>query len=140
MINKIDGYLYSRGFVRPEVRRLVRFQFILTLFASGAGLALCWFYLWPLHFAIGVGLAAFNFYSLAKFIQQIVFMTYSRQILTELLIRFFGRLLLSGLLLYVLIIVVKVSIVALLAGLTSVVATISVWGCAQLGEHKVKEA
>ena len=96
-----------------------------------------WFAPWALALAAGTVLITFNFWSLAKFGQHLAYMR--KGAVVSLLIRFYGRLILSGLALYGLIVFGECSIYALLAGLSTVVVNAIFWGVAGL-RQKVKEA
>ena len=123
------------------VRRVVRNQLYIACLAMLAGLGLAWLGNWAPAFALGTLLITWNFYFIAKFAQQAIFFRYSRKVLFKLLFSFYGRLIITGLVLAVLILKLQVPSVALLAGLSTVVASITVWGLALvLGEQKVKEA
>ena len=140
MSRAIEGFLYRRGFRVAGARRLVVIQAALAAGSCAVGLALGW--AWPpaLHFAVGSLLATFNFYFLAKFTQRLLgggdtFGAVPRQLL-----RFYGRLALTAVVLYVLIVQADFSVVALLAGLSTVVVTMLIWAAAQMAGKNVKEA
>ncbi|MEW5774082.1 MAG: ATP synthase subunit I [Thermodesulfobacteriota bacterium] len=140
MNRAIEGFFYRRGFRVAGARRLVVIQAALAAGSCVAGLALGW--AWPpaLHFAVGALLATFNFYFLAKFTQRLLgggdtFGAVPRQLL-----RFYGRIGLSAVALYVLIVHAGFALAALLAGLSTVVVTMLVWGVAQMAGKNVKEA
>ncbi|MDY7000249.1 MAG: ATP synthase subunit I [Thermodesulfobacteriota bacterium] len=137
---RIETILYKRGFKAPEIRQLVRNQLYILVASSVAAAGLGWFLPAVLYFAMGVLLITFNFYSLAKFVQQLVFFKSTGKAIVELLLRFYGRLFLTGLILFVLIAWVGVSAAALLAGLSTVVVTIFLWGGSRFIGQKVKEA
>jgi len=137
---RVETFLYKRGFKAPEIRQLVRNQLYILAVSCFAAVGLGWFSPEFLYFAMGTLLVTFNFYSLAKFVQQLVLFKSTRKAVVELLLRFYGRLFLSGLFLCVLIAWVGVSAVALLAGLSTVVVTIFLWGGSRFIGQKVKEA
>ncbi|WP_235896507.1 ATP synthase subunit I [Oceanidesulfovibrio marinus] len=136
----VEAKLYKRGFTQPAVRRLITWQVLVTLAVLPAGVLFFWLGLWPLAFVAGSLLATFNFYFLAKSLQQIVFVKYDRQLLVSVLLRFYGRLGITAVALFLLIVWCRVPVVALVAGLSTVVATIVVWGGARLFEQNAKEA
>ncbi|MFW5734933.1 MAG: ATP synthase subunit I [Oceanidesulfovibrio sp.] len=136
----VESRLYQRGFTQPAVRRLISWQILLTMAVLPAGALFFWVGLWPLAFAAGSLLATFNFYFLAKSLQQIVYVKYDRQLLVSMLFRFYGRLGITAVALFLLIVWCRVPVVALVAGLSTVVATIVVWGGARLFEQNAKEA
>ncbi len=138
--HRVDAGLYHRGFTVSEVRAMVRGQLLLSLYASCAAPMFLLTGWWPLDFIAGAALASFNFYYLAKFVQQVLYFKYTRGLLFGLLFRSYGRLLLTGVALCVLIGWLNSSIVALVAGLSTVVATVLVWGAARVLGQKVKEA
>ena len=134
---KVESFLHRRGFTHPDVRNLVRIQLYLVtgtcLFAAIA----FGFAPWALALAAGAVLATFNFWSLAKFGQHLAYMR--KGAVVSLLIRFYGRMLLSGLVIYGLIVWGQCSIAALLAGLSTVVVSAIFWGVAGF-RQKAKEA
>lgn len=132
--------MFRRGFKIPEVRRIVRNQLYILCVSLIVAAALGWVAPVFFHFAAGVLLITFNFYTLAKCIQQIVYFTSSRRAIFELLVRFYGKLLLTGAALFALIVWGGVSVPALLAGLSTVIMTILFWGASQMLGHKAKEA
>jgi hypothetical protein len=121
-----------------EVRRLVRTQFMLAGLFVLAALIAARLSIWGLAFAAGALLASVNLYSLAKFVQHIVRM--QKGAVAALLIRFYGRLILTGAALYGLIVWLEVPVWALLAGLSTVLVTALYWGATRLHGHNVKEA
>ncbi|MBG0778254.1 MAG: ATP synthase subunit I [Desulfovibrionaceae bacterium] len=136
--HRLEKGLYKRGFTSSEVRRLVMAQLyvcaVSVLFALGAG----WAFAWPWHFAAGALLSTFNFYHLARFVQRIVYVT-DRPVAKG-LVRYYGRLAVTGAVLYFLIAWAHVSVAALVAGLSTVVAILLVWGLTRIKGQKVKEA
>ena len=144
MINNLrdrtETYLYKQGITSAAIREILRNQVFLTVGGMVAGTLLFWISSWPVLFAAGAALVTYNFYCLAKVAHQIVSQKYSKTLLFSLLFRFYGRLLLTGFVLFGLIVWLKVSIAPLAAGLSSVVASIVLWGGAHVFEQKVKEA
>ena len=136
----IEGFLYRRGFRVAGARRLVVIQAAIAACSCVAGLGLGW--IWPpvLHCAVGSLLATFNFYFLAKFTQRLLGSGDTFGAVPRQLLRFYGRLALTAVVLYVLIVQANFSVVALLAGLSSVVLTMLIWGIAQMAGKNVKEA
>lgn len=140
MVQKVDEQLWRRGFRVAEVRVLMRAQLLITGISLLAGFALGWINEWLMWFGVGAVMSTFNFYSLAKFIQQVVFLPWSGAMMAKLLFRFYGRLMLTGLILFGLIVWLEVSVSAVVAGLSTAVAVIAIWGITRLAGHKVKEA
>ena len=136
----IEKALYKRGFTAAPVRKLMRNQIFVVLGCALTLLLVPWTGWWPVDFALGALLVTYNLYSLSRFVQQMVLTTYTRGLLFSLLVRVYGRLLLTGLALFALIRYGQACVPALVAGLSTVVATIVVWGLAQHFEQNVKEA
>lgn len=138
--NAVDAKLYAKGFTTPEARTMIRNQ-CLTAFAS---LAVCVvlsrFWLWPISFALGAALAAWNFYGLAKFVQNIIFVKYEKSAIINLLVRFYGRMLATGLCIFAFIQWNGSNATALVAGLSTTLVTLFVWGGVKFLAHKPKEA
>lgn len=135
---RIDRALLRRGFSQLEVRRLVRAQIVLSGALVLACLVAAGLSAWGLAFAAGAVLATVNFYSLARFVQHLV--NQPRGAVMALLLRFYGRLILTGAALYGLIVWLNAPAWALLAGLSTVVVTAVYWGASRLHGHNVKEA
>ena len=140
LIHNLDKQLFKDGFTKPELRGLLKVQIILVLCAACLALCLSWISVWPLAFAAGASIVTLNFYWMAGFVRQITRFTYDRMLLAGLLVRFYGRLVLTGILLFVLILWLKVPVIPLLMGLSTVVATIVIWGATRMVEQKAKEA
>ncbi|CAM2056805.1 membrane hypothetical protein [Desulfovibrionales bacterium] len=136
LLHVIEYHLYRHGFTVAEARILMRNQLILAGVVCLIGLTLCWASKWAWSLAVGTILATINFYSLATFVQQVTFLPYEKKIVFKLLLRFYGRLFATGIVLYLLIILAKASVPALVVGLSTVVATIVVWGSTHSFEQR----
>ena len=134
---KIELFLHRRGFTNSDVRKLVRNQLYLAAGVLFFAATIVWFAPWALALAAGTLLATFNFWWLAKFGQCLVYMRKGAGV--SLLIRFYLRLTLTGLVIYGLIVWGHCSIYALLVGLSSVVVNAVLWSVAGF-RQKVKEA
>ena len=137
---RLESRLYARGFRRPELRQMVLSQFWMSAGITLLGILLLPLSSWLAFAAVGSILAGVNFYHLAKSMQDMVTMRFTSALLMAVLFRFLGRLLMSGLVLYICITLVNAPVVALLVGLTAAVGSIFVWGCAHILEHNGKEA
>jgi hypothetical protein len=135
---RIEAGLFKRGFTNPDVRELVAVQTILCLGVCLIAAVAGWFQAHAWHFAVGTVLVTLNLYSMAKYAQRLVMQR--NAVVIRLLAGFYARLALTAIALYVLIIVLNVSVTALLAGLSTVVATIVVWGLGRSRGGKAKEA
>ena len=136
---KIERVLYKLGYTVPSVRRLVRSELYLTAAVCVAAILLFYFSDRPLHFAAGALLVAFNVFGMARFVQNAVHIENRRRAVVALLIRFNARLLVTGVLAYALIVWAQVSPIWLLAGITTLVLSVLVFGGAQVISFKLKE-
>lgn len=140
IVRKIDETLYARGFITPEARTLVRNQLVLTVLLGVIALIVSGGRQWAADFLAGAVIAGFNFAALAKMVQGLVRMGKTRAVTAQLFV-FYSRMFLTCLALYALIVLAGSSIWALVAGLSTVVVNILVWGATRLGSgQKVKEA
>ncbi len=88
-------------------------------------------------FVTGALLGSFNFYFLAKIIQELVHIR--KGAITPLLFSFYIRLALTGLVLFVSIVYWKANVFSLLIGLSVVLLNILIFGATLVGQ-KLKEA
>lgn len=137
---RIEKRLYAKGFRLPQIRSILKVQILFSCASALVGVLTVGLTVWPISFAVGVMLATYSFFSLAKFIQQVILRTYTRQVLIGLLFRFYGRLMLTGLILFGLIIKLRVPSSALVAGLATCMATMLVGMLSHRAERKIKEA
>ncbi|SDN43161.1 ATP synthase I chain [Desulfonauticus submarinus] len=133
---KIEKFLYSRGFQIEGTRILMRNQIYFSILGCFIAIILG-YSTWALDFIIGVLLGSFNFYFLAKFVQEIIHI--KKGALAALLFHFYLRLAVTGLILFYVIVYFKVNIVALLGGLSIVIVNVLFYGLNLVGE-KFKEA
>ncbi|NJB68154.1 small-conductance mechanosensitive channel [Desulfobaculum xiamenense] len=134
----VEARLYRMGYTLRDVRILVRNQLYLAAASCIAAAGLGWMMPWLFDFAAGALLITFNFSSLARFAQHLV---HKREgAISRLLLGFYGRLLLTGLALLALIAWGNAVVGALLAGLSTAVVTILIWGAAQVIGKNAKEA
>lgn len=138
MHRRLEAVLYRRGVESPTVRRLLTNQlyisvagFLISLLITGGGR-------WALDFGIGAGLITLNFFGLSRMVQRLI--TMRKGAVISLLLGFYFKLFLFGLVLYLMIVYAHASVTALLAGISTVVANIMLWGATQIWGHKVKEA
>ncbi len=137
---RIERRLYAKGFRQPEIRAILRMQILLCGASTLAGVLAIQASLWPIGFAVGVNLATYSVFSLARFLQRAILQGFSRQMLTELLLRFYGRLFVVGIILYGLMTMSDVPSSALVAGLATCMATMLVGILFRRAERKIKEA
>jgi hypothetical protein len=131
---RIERQLYKRGFHVPDVRKMAGQQMELMLLSV---LALPLGRLGFDYFA-GVALATLNFLALARIIQELVYLR--KGAVSVQLFSFYGRLILTAGVLFVLIAYAGSSVSALLVGLSTVLINILLWGLSQLLGKKSKEA
>lgn len=134
---RIEVFLRRNGFYLDDVRILVRNQ-LYFLFLGCALMAFSGLAPWALAFGAGCALSTMNFWMLAKGLQSIVHRPDGAVAVS--LIRFYGRLALSGIALFGLIIWAGLPLTALIAGLSTVVVNILFWGVFRFHRQKVKEA
>lgn len=134
MYPKIEKWLYFRGFQVPEVRKLAANQVCITMVSLLAVV----FGSTGVDFFLGVVLGSLNFLALAKVIQELVYLQKGAVGIN--LLSFYGRLVLTALIFYVLIVVKKASVVALLLGLSTVLMNILLWGLGHFFGKTSKEA
>lgn len=130
ILTSIERQLLRRGFGHRETRMLVRDQLALTGALCALALALGWRWPWLLDTAAGALLASFNFYLLAGFLQRVQMNRDGA--VTGLLLRFYGRLILTAVVMVGLITWAGASIPALLLGLSTGIATVLIWAISRM--------
>ena len=137
---KIERHLYARGFSSAVVRHLLCTQIMITAAALGVGVPAALVSLWPLLFGTGAAIALFSLWHIARFAAVSIHQEFSVALGIRLFSGFTLRLLLTGVVLFTLIVWLRVPVVPLLAGLTTTVAGIAVWGLSRFSRKTVKEA
>ena len=137
MIRRLDRALAARGFDNPGTRRLVRIVILTALAVSAAALLVTGFSAWGFSCAAGAGLMLFNFWHLAKTAKGLMFVRKGGA--TALVLRFYGRFILTGVCLAVLVGWLEAPVGGLLTGLSTVIAGAVIWGVTGMGQ-KAKEA
>lgn len=128
---KIERFLYKKGFTEAPLRAIILAQLALLAVTFTAGIILLYFSAWLLWFFLGAALLAFNFWSMSRFLLEQLPGGYSRAFLRGQLIRFFGRILLTGIVLAAAI-TFGASIAALCLGLLSCLAVTGIIAVARL--------
>ena len=136
----VERRLYGMGFVFPLVRYLLSIQIIISGFALAAGIALLWYSGWLMAFGAGAAITTFSLWQISRSAQAFVQLQYSASLRLRQFFGFSVRLLLIGIVLFVLIVWFKTPLVPLLLGLTSTVVSILLWGVSRLSRKTVKEA
>ncbi len=134
---RLERFLFEKGFENPDVRRLVRNQIVLACGLSLVLMLATLFHPWALAFCAGSALATFNFWYMVKAVQKLLYVR--KGAVASLLMLFYGRLIITVLAIIALILWCDVSIVGLLFGLSTVVVSAITWGLANVVQ-KVKEA
>lgn len=139
MRDGLEAWLLRRGYDHPEVRELVRNQFLLTalVVAGCAVLFPVWDGAWAL--AVGTVLVTLNFCSLARFGQRVTGYANRREAVAAVLARFYLRLAATGLVLFVCIAWLGAKPLPLLAGISTVVGNFVVWGALRHGGSKAHQ-
>ncbi len=125
----VDAFLYRRGFARGPVRLLARTLILLAALLLALGLAFLPLASWPFWLGAGAVFAAWNFFSMAHFIQRFFFHAAATQAGTKNLmagqiIRANLRLFITGIFLYTALMHWGANPFALVAGLSLAVLTI----------------
>jgi hypothetical protein len=136
----IEKRLYVRGFSSPFVRALLAVQLMVAAVGLVGGLLVSWLTLWPLLFGLGAALATFNFWHTARFAQAQIRQEFGPAAGIKLFCGFTLRLCLTGVILFLLIVRLEQPVAPLLAGLTSTVAGIALWGFSKASRKPAKEA
>lgn len=93
---RIERFLYKKGFTEAPLRAIILAQLALLAVSFIAGIILWYFTAWLLWFFLGFALMAFNFWSMSRFVIEHLPGGYSRSFLQGQILRFFGRILLTG--------------------------------------------
>ncbi len=134
MTKRIERALYARGYHVPEVRRMAAQQ-VLFLFGAVPALLLGSA---GVDFAAGVVLGTINFLALSRVIQELVYV--QKGAVAVQMFSFYGRLALTALAFYLLVVMKGASAVWLLIGFSTVLINILLWGMSQILGKTSKEA
>lgn len=134
LTKRIERALYARGYHVPEVRRMA-VQQVYFLFAAVPALAMG---SRGADFAAGVLLGTVNFLALARVIQELVYVR--KGAVAVQMFSFYGRLALTALAIYALVVMNGSSVVWLLIGFSTVLINILLWGMSQILGKTSKEA
>lgn len=119
MIHGLDAWLWRRGIDHPAIRVLLRNEFLLAavcLLAGGLAFTVTPWFFW---FGIGLAIMAWTFWGLARFFLRRGLGDYSTAFLRIVLVRWMGRLIIIGALLYVSLIVCKAPVFAIVGGMAA---------------------
>ena len=129
MIHSLDAWLWRRGIDHPAIRVLLRNEILLAAFGLlVGGLAACSLLIgglaftatpWFFWFGVGLTIMAWTFWGLARFFLRKGLGDYSTAFLRIVLVRWVGRLVLVGAVLYVSLIIYKAPVFALVGGMVA---------------------
>lgn len=128
---KIERFLYKKGFTEAPLRAIILAQLALLALSLVAGIILLYLSAWLLWFSLGAALLFFNFWSMSRFLLEQLPGGYSRAFLRGQLVRFFGRILFTGIVLAAAI-YFGASIPALCLGMLSCLAVTGIIAVARL--------
>lgn len=139
MREQLDRLLLRAGFQHPDGRVLMRSQIGMALGTSLAAISLSELGTWGYAFACGALLITVNFWWLIKFAQNV--MEQATGTAGGAFFRFIVRFGVTGAGLYAMIVAAEWPVWAVLAGMSTVLATILVWGALRrAGSNSAKEA
>ena len=134
IFERVERFLWRRGFVQPALRAATRDLFIFSAIFFGLGTALLPWSLDGLWAGVAALLSAWNFYTLARFIQYAMPAAMpetdrrgaatARVVKKGLLLRTYLRLFITGFFVYVALVQFQASPAALAAGLSAAVTII----------------
>lgn len=136
----LDRRLYAMGFSAPLVRHLLGTQILLSVAGLALGALVFWLTLWPLLFGVGALVTTYSLWNIARFAQANIQQQFSPALAVRLFLGFTARLALISIVLFVLVVLLRAPVAPLLIGLTSTVASISLWGISRFSRKPVKEA
>lgn len=96
---KIERFLYKKGFTEAPLRAIILAQLALLCALLALGLVTLYFSAFGLWLFLGAALISFNFWSMSRFIIEQMPGGYSRSFLRGQLLRFLGRLAVTGIVL-----------------------------------------
>ena len=96
----VDAWLWRKGLGHPVIMPIIRNELLLSCFLLVLGGAVFFLSSWPFWFAFGLAIMAVTVYSLARFFLKAPLDAYSKALLMSVLVRWLGRLLVIGVLVY----------------------------------------
>ena len=119
MIHSLDAWLWRRGIDHPAIRVLLRNEILFaacSLLIGGLAFAATPWFFW---FGVGLTIMARTFWGLARFFLRKGLGDYSTAFLRIVLVRWMGRLVIIGALLYVSLIVYQAPVFAIVGGMAA---------------------
>jgi len=114
-----------------DIRNLMRSQLYFSLGLAIAFLGITFCSAWSVAFAAGAVLITLNFWALARIVQHLMYVR--KGAVFTLLAIFYGKLIISGLGLYLVLVVWQLPVWGLVAGLSTVVVNATAWGLKNFG-------
>ncbi|MBE6441058.1 MAG: hypothetical protein E7022_01835 [Desulfovibrio desulfuricans] len=119
MMHGLDAWLWRRGIDHPVIRAVLRNEILLAaafLLAGGLLYAVTAWFFW---FGAGAAIMAWTFWGLARFFLRNSLGEYSSAFLRVVILRWLGRFLVIGALLYLALAVCRAPVFAVAGGLTA---------------------
>jgi hypothetical protein len=136
----IERRLALSGFVSPALRGILSALILAAGAACSIGAVLSVLSPVPLAFGAGAAISVFNFLYSARFVQAHLSGHFTVALYLRLIVSFCVRLVLTGIVLYLLLVPCGLPAVPLLLGLGSTVVGIIVWSLSKISGKSFKEA
>lgn len=137
---KIERMLRERGFQSETARMLLTVQIITAVFSMIAGLLLLPLTKWAFAFGVGACLATIGFWNLCRISQTYITMHFDRRIWLQLFIRFNLRLAFTGAVLFTALVILRLPLFPLIAGLAISMVCVLAWGLNKAVSKPIKES
>jgi hypothetical protein len=128
---RLDALLLRLGFTHPEGRALLRDQLVLALVTSLTALSLSGLGTWGVAYSCGALLSTVSFWWMVRFAQGLLSSTAGA--VGGAFFGYFVRLGMTGAGLYVMVVSAGWPVWSILAGMSTVMVTILVWGALRKG-------
>lgn len=135
----LERRLFHRGFASADIRRIVSGQILVADAALAVGFVCLWFSVWPFFFGVGAALAAHNLWWLARSVEWSLRHDYTRSLAVANFLAFLGRFGGMGIALVICIAWLKAPVVPLVAGLSTALAGMTLWGFTRFLRQHSKE-
>ena len=136
----LERRLYGAGFFIPAARQLLGIQIVVCALSLCIGAAALWLTAWPLAFGAGACITTYSLWHIIRFAQASLQDHFSAALAFRQFFGFSARLLLIGTVLFALIVWLRTPVAPLLAGLTSTLVSLVLWGITRFSRKTVKEA
>lgn len=136
---KIERALRLRGVKSQVLRHLMCTQVMIADISLALGIVCAWFTLWPLAFGIGATIAMYSFWSLASLSLAIIADGARGKYSVSKFVVFNVRLVIFAIILYIFIIRLRVPVAPMVAGLSSMMFSITLWGLSKVQLRRTRE-